>query len=254
MLSMMPQSPSSLKLFADCPWQYMGRYIRRWYTFEDNEYTRRGTEIHGYMEEMVRSGEAKWPAREAPVMEYGISVLDTLCLPELRDRGWTVTPELEAAASWDGKPTDWNARDAFVRSRIDLCMASPDGRKIIIVDWKTGKTPADKLQLQMNALTLAQFRDPARSYRLLFVYLDLRKMVSLECPAPDVRYPMVPTVMDYNRAARSPFRRTWETLLDCIAAHRDNRFEKRRGAGCRWCKIKARCVAGDEPVAELLKP
>jgi RecB family exonuclease len=246
---MMPQSPSSLKLFTDCPWRYRGRYIENWYRFTGNEYTRRGTEIHGLMEEAARGREVRWPAREEQAREFGMRTLDALDLPGLRSLGWTVAPELEAAADGEGRPSDWNDRRTFVRSRIDLCMSSPDGKRIVIVDWKTGKTPADDLQLQMNALTLARFSDPGRSFTLLFVYLDQKKVVRGRCGAPDLRWPVDWSPESRELAARSTVRRVWEALIDCAEAHGTGNFEKRRGSACRWCEIKSRCVAGGTEVA-----
>jgi RecB family exonuclease len=242
---MMAQSPSSLKLYAECPWRYMGRYLEGWYRFEGNEYTRRGTEIHALMEDEAHGRKAYWPPREAEARDFGLEVLRSLDLPGLRKRGWKVTPELETAVDGAGEPVPWNDRGAFLRCRIDLCLRSPDGTRTVIVDWKTGKTPGDAMQLHMNALTLPGA--PGGRFTLLFAYLDGRKIERMQCGVPDLKFPVDVTEETRALAGRSPMRRVWESLMDCMDSHRTGVFPKKRdGDGCRWCEIKARCGSRPE--------
>jgi hypothetical protein len=229
-------------MFLECPRKYHAKYIGRALPFEESPALVRGGKIHGLMEEEVRGNAPGWPESELPVREWACGVLRALRLKELKGRGWEVTPELECAASRTGGPSDWNGKDAFVRSRIDLCMASPDRGRVTVIDWKTGKTDGDALQLQMNVLSLARLRRPGQIYTLMFINLDKRRIETAEYGPPDVAFPVEPTPEAKAMAARSPFRKAWEGLIACIEAHRSGEFPRNEGPGCRWCGIAGSCV------------
>jgi RecB family exonuclease len=224
----MAQSPSSLKLFAECPYKYKARYIQRLYKFEGNVYTKRGELIHALMEEECQQETVpNWPDNELKVREFGRRVLyEDLKLNELvMGGGWDILIEDDRAITKAGLPTGWVTPDAWLRSRVDLALVPQQAEKGVIVDWKTGKTPGDPAQLTINAMCL-QHKTGLERWIGSFVYLDQRNI----------------TTYEINLTPEDPWV-TWvrETMETLYLSHEHNAFPKRPSPKCRWCEVKGAC-------------
>jgi hypothetical protein len=231
-------SPTSFKLFMDCPRKYKACYIEKLYKFEGNKYTERGDIVHKLMENEVKYilhenwGKPTWPDDLKTVRPFAKQAIRDLDIPYFMNAGWKITTEKEAAVDETGNTVGW-WESSYLRSRIDLFMISPDYKKGIIVDWKTGKTRGNDSQLAINILTLSPKERTCEEYGVAFVYLDLK----------EVDFKMIENTLTAPESKEDPFFDEVIYNIKKLRTIQENNgvYERNPGATCRWCEIKGIC-------------
>jgi RecB family exonuclease len=215
---MFPQSFSSLKTFLDCPRLYRAKYIDRSIPYEQSPAAKRGEEIHEAMRRLVEGSPTGTPPANAG------KFLAMLRLGELRDRGWTVGAETELAVDRGLARAPYRDREAWLRGRLDLVLTPPGPGPVVVVDWKTGRTPGHPLQM-LVASVLAAPAGAERDRVCLFAYLDLGTLDRIDVPA--------------SGGPEETVRRRMAELEDAWNAGRWP--ANPGGPGCRWCPEAGRC-------------
>lgn len=226
-------SPSALKKFATCPRQYQAMYITKEVKYQQSEAAVRGERIHTALEEMLLLGweDSKWP--DPSNKEHARKFVATI--DKLRDVGWIVKTELEAAVNRDGGPQEWwdKAPVNFIRSRIDVCAYHPKQDYAIIIDWKTGKKyDVDAIQLAVNAMCL-QSRLGVNKYKSMFVYIDSGEVVEHSCELPPVALSEYSTVEQLHPAVKEVL----ELVARLELAVSDDTWPETKNKFCRWCGV-----------------
>jgi hypothetical protein len=228
----------------ECPRKYKAQYIEKIYKFEGNVHTRRGVLIHDLMfreiNRLINGGPpVVWPENEKRVEVFAKEVIEALDFKYFLSEGWYVSPEKELAVDREGRKVGWYDNDAYIRSRLDLLVVSPDLKKYLIVDWKTGKTPGFDLQLPLNILSLPEGdRRHDKRYDGAFVYLDLRK-VDIRSDFGFMSLDIYPFDRRKSAGGGDTAESAADYVLDLEEAWRDDDFRTSPGSYCRWCEVKS---------------
>lgn len=150
-MSVITWSYSGMKSFQGCQRRYHEVNVLKNFPFVDTPETIYGKEVHSAIEDFINDG---------------------VCLPESYSGFKSAVDkinridgikycELKMGVLRDGEPCDFYDKAAWVRGIADLIIISSDGRKAIIIDWKTGSHRyPDHKQLELMFLLLcAKFPD-----------------------------------------------------------------------------------------------
>ena len=161
-MSHFPLSPTSLNTWLTCPRQFQAKYITKEVVFKPTEASEFGVRVHKSIEDYLTkdiplSAEAAFCQ---PVADWvkSYAAQDGV---ELH-----VEHKLANTAPWTSgtphAPTQWRGRG--YGGIADVLLIDHNTRRVIIVDWKTGKRAKDDpTQAQMLALCAAA--DTHRMYR-----------------------------------------------------------------------------------------
>jgi CRISPR/Cas system-associated exonuclease Cas4 (RecB family) len=220
-----PESYSSLKTYLDCPRQYQARYITREIGWESSPAALRGEDLHERMRSLIEGGEFSVQGGETAAKEVGERFARVLMVEDLKARGWKVLVEVELGLTADLKSVGYHD-GAWLRGRLDLVLVPPRNKPtepLVVVDWKTGRTPGSVLQLQVAA-ALHYPAHRKRKMMGLFAYLDQGLME---------RHDMsVVAGVEAVREAMGRVEAAWEA---------DAWPMNRGGPSCRWCQLKGVC-------------
>jgi RecB family exonuclease len=220
------QSFSSLKTFIDCPRLYKAKYLDDQIPYEQSPAARRGDELHRRMEAAVLALPElpDWPD-EPTAAANAAKFIDALDMANLKAKNWRMMTELELAVDKSGAKADYRSPDAWLRGRVDLVLAAPDKSKVLVMDWKSGRTPGDPLQLIVSSALLVPYFG-VRDYLGLFGYLDggTMDMYTINLKSEATRLQAFGPAAELEKAWESG---PWPT--------------RRGGPGCRWCAVKALC-------------
>ncbi|MDR1871987.1 MAG: PD-(D/E)XK nuclease family protein [Deltaproteobacteria bacterium] len=228
---MMTQSPSSLKTFINCPALYKARYIDKIIKFTGNAATERGELIHKRMEELCLGSALSpdWGTNGDGAKLYGQNFInEVLKIGSLREKGVKIYVERQIAINAKGEIVDWWDKSAILRSRIDLFIDMEYAGAVI--DWKTGRTPGDPLQLLINAMCLYPL-NPKTRYDGYFVYLDQAKVDS-----STMIFDTAPLNSENGKVLEL---RLWLEKLE--RAYAENTFPATANNDCRWCDLRSNC-------------
>lgn len=130
---------SALQAWETCPRQFGEVRIKKAWPDEKGEAAKWGTQVHIAMEYRLKDGTAlpTWAAQWEP-----------LCQKLLR-AGPLLNVEHKVALTEDLRPTEFFARDVWVRAIADVSIFS--GPVGFTLDWKTGKRKPDTMQLRLSA-------------------------------------------------------------------------------------------------------
>jgi RecB family exonuclease len=227
---MNPVSPSSLKLYLQCPALYKARYITREYRPGTNRYLERGIRVHKLIEDELNGLSPDWAAEPA-VRRNVAPLLERIA--RLRDQGFEARAELEAALDAAGGRVGW-WDPAVLRSKIDLLLYHPGRDRRMIIDWKTGHTPGDPdVQLAINALCLYPDLGPGH-YDAFFVYVDSGRETrhAFDLALPEFR----PGGLTPELARGSGAAYALGRFLELLDAHGRDDFPATPNDRCRWCE------------------
>jgi RecB family exonuclease len=222
---MRPESPTSLKQFVDCPFKYKAKYIDKSFVTVSNRYLERGNMVHGKMDGLLKGNQVGFPVTEAEVKRNAEEALETLKPFDKRAAGWRVESELELAVDSGFERVGYWDPKAWLRCKVDLLMASPDGGRIVLVDWKTGKTPGLPEQLIINAMCLTPDYGWLARYFGTFVYLDHGKC----------------DFVNLNLSSKKLLNLIFKPMEALEKAYASGNFPPNPGWGCRWCEIEGTC-------------
>lgn len=221
-------SPSAIKTFQKCPYQFFLKYIEGSLPYTQSEAAARGDRLHKAMEQSLVSRQFVWPE---PATERVARSFFATC-EKLRRAGWELHVEAEAATTRGGTACAYKAKPPtnFLRSRIDLYATHPDHDFVIVIDWKTGKVwELDTVQLVVNALCL-QALTGRRKYRMCFAYLDQDKIVEHSLDVPLVPFD------EYDKPqVDTHFAGLYWTIHNIAACEADGQWPQKPNRFCRWC-------------------
>lgn len=208
-------SYSSLKLFENCPLRYYRQRIIKDIKDEGGEASIHGDRIHKLLEARLRGSDL-----DPEISRYG-----PLCdaVEKLALEGELLI-EHEMVLTENLTPTTWWAKDAWLRSKLDiLVLKGPDA---VVMDWKTGKRYPDFFQMLMFAAQVFKYYPEVQRVRSSLVWL---KDLSMDTE-------------DYDRADMA---RLWSQIMSKIhrieeAVEVDN-WPARPSGLCRYCPARHDC-------------
>lgn len=206
-------SYSGMKNFQGCPRRYHEVNVLKNYPFVETPQTIYGKKVHKAIEDYFTDG---------------------LCLPDeyaafktivekFASIGGERLPEVRLAVDVNGEPVDFFNESAWVRGIADLLIVSKNGKRALIVDWKTGgKNYPDISQLELMFL-LARSKYPAvEQFDCYLVFL-----------AHGVRVHGV-----YTQADTGKLWDYWTAQsLKLQEAHEKQEFNPKPSALCPWCPV-----------------
>jgi len=201
-------SYSALKLFDNCPRQYMLQRITKAIKPSSGEASIYGNRIHEQLEARVKDG-TPLPAESAG---YEALVVAFATLPgEL-----VVEQELVLTANLE--PTTWWATDAWLRSKLDvLVLNGPDA---VVADWKTGKHRPDFFQMELFALQVFKHYPDVQRVKCSLVWLKDMKM-------------------DTQKYARTDAPALWNKFMSKVSrieqAKEKDQWPPKPSGLCPWC-------------------
>lgn len=134
-----PWSYSSLQAYETCPRRFYLTRILKIVSEKQTEATKHGNEVHSALEKYV-AGKAKLPdgyAQWTPIADAVRTIPGKRVL------------EYKVALTRALKPTEYFAKDVWVRAVLDVGIAQDDAAYVF--DWKTGKRKDDPGQLKLFA-------------------------------------------------------------------------------------------------------
>lgn len=133
---------SSLKMFENCPYRYYHQRVKKTVVDTGGEASQYGERIHKFLEDRL--------GKKSPLPEE-IDKLEVVATRlEEAAKGNEIYFEKEMTINADLQPTGWWAKDAWMRSKLDVLILRKDDA--VVIDWKTGKRRPDFTQLELFAL------------------------------------------------------------------------------------------------------
>lgn len=178
---------SDWSVWKACPYVLYARRIIKVASTGESEANVRGNAIHGFIEHRLNTGEVfgasaldllpKLTKTEA-FLEYleGFTAKDVpekawQVVDEIESGPWQITPEAKFYFDRNWEPTVFD--DRWLTLIIDVLAIDHDQKKILIVDWKTGKKNSVKHTQQGSLYAVAMHHlYPDYDISVRFVYLD----------------------------------------------------------------------------------
>lgn len=151
-------SPTHIQTFFTCPYQYYAKYVTKEVKFEQNDHAKFGSAVHENIE-LYLLGRGELSPRLGPLRP----LLDKMKL-------YLVGAETKLATTLWNTPCDFFSSDAYLRCIVDAIIASPDGRTIIALDWKTGKKRDAQVQHDVIKLCIKNRYPNAEKIYTIFSY------------------------------------------------------------------------------------
>lgn len=207
-------SHSSLKDFEGCARRYHEVKVLKNYPFQETEATRYGNQVHESLEFYIRDG------KEIPPEHSQFKpVVDKLLAKPGRKLA-----EQEMALTIDLKPTDWKAKDVWVRGIADMLIIDDDNLTAWVVDWKTGndKYP-DRDQLILMSIMVFEHYPHIRKVNSALLFIVKNSMVKMQM------------TRDQKDAAWWRYRERTARLEACFE---NNVWNPNQTPLCKWCQVK----------------
>mgnify|MGYP001300659949 FL=1 len=207
---------SAIKMYENCPKRYYHQRVTKEVQDTGGEASRYGERIHEFLEQRLVNDTALPPEAE----KY-----EVLCQTiEKMARGGELHAERQLTLTEDLTPTSWFAKDAWLRSILDVLILKED--TAIVLDWKTGKRRPDFTQLEMFALQVWKHFPEIVRIKTTFVWLKEMKM-------------------DTEEYSREQSDELWQNLLGRInriyeSVEHENWPAKPSGL-CRFCPAQSLC-------------
>lgn len=212
-----PWSFSRLNLWRTCPRWFGEVHVRKTVVEPPSEATDFGSRVHEHIANRITSV-APWPDECAKFADTVDLLVETIGASGER------YVEHKLALDTERKPCDWMADKVWVRSVLDLLYVHGD--RAIVLDWKTGKRPAEPSdQLKLFALVVFAAFPEVETVSTAFIWLRSSPI----CATREV----------YHRhqadAMWVEFMLQTEQLDDAV---RRNEFFPRPSGLCRrWCPV-----------------
>jgi hypothetical protein len=157
-----------LKDFEGCARRYHQVKILKMYPFQETEATRYGNELHKAAELYV--GESK------PLPKQFEFIKDTL--DALINKPGRKLVEYKMTLREDLTPTEWFAKDAWVRGVADLLIIDDDNLTAWVVDYKTGNNKyPDRDQLRLMSVMVFKHFPHIRKVNSALLFVVKNDMV-----------------------------------------------------------------------------
>jgi hypothetical protein len=133
---------TALTNFESCPRKFYLTRVAKTVKEPEGEALTWGNEVHKALEGNIRDG-APMPKN----MAQWEAIVD-----KLKSKKGELLAEQQLCLNKNLSPTEWFAKDAWARGVVDVLIK--DGKKILALDWKTGKKKQDHDQLSLFAALL----------------------------------------------------------------------------------------------------
>ena len=207
-------SHSSLKDFEGCQRRYYEVKVLKNYPFTETEATRYGTQVHEAIEHYIMEGKPIPPeyAQFQPVVDA-----------MLKKDGRKLA-EYQMALTVVLKPTDWKAKDVWVRGIADILVIDDENLTAWVGDWKTGNNKyPDRDQLVLMSLMVFAHFPHIRKVNSALLFIVKNDMVKMSMAREDIDKHW----WDYReRTAR---------LEACFA---NDVWNPNQTPLCGWCPVK----------------
>lgn len=135
---------SRLECYEACPKKFFGKFISKEFAHpdEDPPHFVHGMKVHKELEDAIK---ARSLAGVAPERQFLAPILKALFKCK--------NVEVEKQVAWNVslEQVSWFAKNTWVRCIFDVIAVTPDGKTIIVIDWKTGKVKRYSDQLKLFA-------------------------------------------------------------------------------------------------------
>ena len=142
-------SLSRLNGFEQCAFRYKKVTVDKSVADEKGDAALWGQQVHDAAKARIKS------KKPLPV---GMENLEKYMKPFDTFKGKLIV-ERQMALTINYEPTSWFGQDVWVRVIADVLAISRNGKKGVIIDWKTGKVNSDVTQLDLCAFTAFQYYD-----------------------------------------------------------------------------------------------
>lgn len=202
---------SVLRSFDTCPKKHYHTRVLKDVKEPEGEAARWGMKVHKAFELRVKNGTPLPPELmgHEPV------------LARFAGAHGVVTTEQQIALTRDFKPTQWFAKDVWMRAVIDLCIINKS--HALVVDYKTGKQSDDFDQLELTAAVVMTLNPQVLTVTGAYLWLK-DEMVTKDAWARS----HVPGI----------WQRNIERLTPLNAAHANSHWPAKPNGLCRkWCPV-----------------
>lgn len=203
-------SYSVLDMHRTCPKKYYHIKVLKDAKDDDSSFSADGKAIHDAMFKRVIHGQPL-PIEMRPFEKRAAAYA---MLPGER-RG-----ELKLALTQALEPTDFFAKNVWVRAILDLLVIN--GKRAILVDWKTGKPKDDFEQLKLAAAVVSRYLPEIEDFTLVYEWLRHNKSSPLTMKKEHMRA----VWMD-----------SYEMVKEIEAARKTTSFPARQSPLCNWCPV-----------------
>lgn len=207
---------SSLKLYENCPLRYYHQRITKSIVDKGGEASQYGERVHKFLEDRLKDGTPLPP--EVEPIEGAVTAIKRL----LGDGELHIEKELTLNKNLE--PTGWWAKDAWVRSKLDVLILRDD--EAFNIDWKTGKRRPDFTQLELFALQVFAHYPYIERVTGSFVWIK-------------------DAALDKQTYVRGDTPRLWEAFLSRVQrieqSLEHNNWPARPSGLCNYCPCKPTC-------------
>jgi CRISPR/Cas system-associated exonuclease Cas4 (RecB family) len=158
-------SYSALSSFETCPRRHYDTRVTKTVVEPPTEALTWGNAVHEALEQRAKDGSpmptgmTHW----APLVDKLVGKCDAI--------GGELIVERQIALTEQLKPTEWFAKDVWVRGVVDVGMVSADKTKVLALDYKTSKPKEDFDQLRLFAAMLMCVYPQAETVRAGYLWL-----------------------------------------------------------------------------------
>lgn len=240
-------SYTAINTYKTCPRQFEARYITKETKFTQNPAAARGSALHKFMELWVTSTTEEaykffkehkllggaMTHEEAAAM-IGFCSKRVNFVRKMADKGMKVYTELQLATDGYGSNLDWWDHNNWLRGAIDVLLVDEENGSNTVIDWKTGKTMGDRLQIECNAILCRAFNGHS-TCNAAFVNLDKKEAAPYQLKA-DLSAPRRYAVVHEN--LNTDLKDTLQTIYSIEKACEANTFVAKPSGLCRgWCDV-----------------
>lgn len=157
-------SPTKLQTFKTCPYQYYAKYVSKEVKFADTPHTVFGTAVHANIENHL-----VFDAPLSPLLAQMKPIFD-------RAKPYLLGAETPLAINRQHIPVETKNKftmykEAWLHCIVDAIYADGKGKRLIAIDWKTGKESDARIQGDIIKLCMASKYPYFEQYEVIFVYL-----------------------------------------------------------------------------------
>ena len=209
---------SSIKMFENCPLRYFHQRIAKTVQDQGGEASIYGERVHKFIEQRLLGTTDEEHIEEIKNLEPVIEVIRALA------QGGELGVERQLTLNLSLKPTEWFAKDAWIRSILDVSVIQKNAA--IVLDWKTGKRRPDWTQLELFALQVFAHHPEVNTVSTGFIWTQT-------------------LAVDRETYKRADADQLWAKLLSRIRrieeAEAKNVWPAKPSGLCRYCPCKDFC-------------